>query len=157
MPYTTPFYTSYDAIRAALGVTSNEITDAQLSDLNIEDLIMIELDQVYADHAVAKTTAESNYATDAEVKLWQKIKLFCQYQGAVFLLPALQTLVAQRVSDSQVTMERFMPEELEKTENKIIGMRDWLRAQLNTDYATSALAVSPVISAVPDYDPVTNE
>lgn len=153
----TVLHTTTEQIRAALGVSQRDIEDASMLDLDLETLILIEMDKVYSDHAAAVAAGAAPSATDAEKKLAKTIKLFCAYQGAVFLLPGLQHLVAQKVSDGDAEMQRFMKDDLEKTKDQITGMRDYLRAQLNpTTYGTAGALVSPLVSAVPDYDPVTN-
>lgn len=42
-------YTTADSIRAALGVTEKEISDKQLSDLNLEYQLGVEIDETYPD------------------------------------------------------------------------------------------------------------
>ena len=76
----------------------------------------------------------------------------------MFLLPGLQNLIVQKVTDGDAEMQRFMKDDLDKTKEQITGMRDYLRATLNpTEYGTSASIIVPIVAALPDYDPVTNE
>lgn len=150
-------HTTTQQIRAVLGVTDREIEDVQMTDLDLATLIEIEADRVYADHAAAVTAGEAGGATDAEKKLCKTIKLFCAYQGAVFLLPGLQNLIVQKITDGDAEMQRFAKDDLAKTKDEITGMRDYLRATLNpADFGTTASVIAPVVAALPTYDPVTN-
>lgn len=151
-------HTTTQQIRAVLGITDREIEDVQMTDLDLETLIEIEVDRVYPTHAAAVAAGDAGGATDAEKKLSKTVKLFCAYQGAVFLLPGLQNLIVQKVTDGDAEMQRFMKDDLDKTKEQITGMRDYLRATLNpTEYGTSASIIVPIVAALPDYDPVTNE
>lgn len=152
-------YTTTEAIRAALGVTDKDVSDSQLTDLNLTDQLSLELDDVYPDHAAAKTAAEDVSPSAAEVRVFKIIKLFCQYQGAVFTLPGYQNLIAQKISDGGFEMQRFVKDDIEKTRAEITGMRDKYKALLAAELDSTDLQTpfTVLAVAVPNYDPVTNE
>ena len=151
------FYTTSEAVRAAIGVSIREIPDATLLDLDLETQLELEADVVYPTHAALKAAIEALTATSDQIKTWKYLKLFCQYQATVFLLPGLQNLLAQKLTDGDVEMQRFMKDSLIETEDKLTALRDKYRSLLNpTDYPTTGF-VNPLIAATPDYDPVTNE
>ncbi len=151
------FYTTSEAVRAAIGVSIREIPDATLLDLDLETQLELEADLVYPTHVTLKTAIDGLAATSEQIKTWKYLKLFCQYQGAVFMLPGLQLYLAQKITDGDVEMQRFMKDSLAETEDKILGLRDKYRSLLNpTDFPATGF-IAPLIIATPDYDPVTNE
>lgn len=152
-------YTTTEAIRAALGVTVKDVSDSQLTDLNLTDQLSLELDAVYPDHAAAKTAAEDVSPSAAEVRVFKIIKLFCQYQGAVFTLPGYQNLIAQKVSDGGFEMQRFVKDDIEKTKVEILSMRDKYKSllELELDSTDTQAPYAVLVVAVPNYDPVTDE
>lgn len=148
-------YTTTDQIRAVMGFTEVNLPDKTLVDHDLATLIEIELDLVYSAHAVAIAAAEST-PTTAELKLGNRIRLFCAYQGAVFTLPGLQMIAAQKMTDGDAEYQLFEKDNLERTEAKLIAMRDYLAGVLNpTDYGDTAGLYNQISSAVPAYDPVT--
>ena len=70
-------HTTTQQIRAVLGITDREIEDVQMTDLDLETLIEIEVDRVYPTHAAAVAAGDAGGATDAEKKLSKTVKLFC--------------------------------------------------------------------------------
>lgn len=134
-------YTDSDAVRAALGVSETEISDALVVNMQIADLLFIELQTVYPDHVALKAAIDSASPTAAQTNLFMKLRLFCQYEAIVCLLPSVQFWSVQRVSDGDAEMHRFMAGDLDKTIDRFTGMRDKYRTLLNpTLYPDSGLA-----------------
>lgn len=152
-------HTTTQAIRASLGVTDKDVSDSQLTDLGLVEQLELELEEVYPDHVAAKAAAEDVGATATQIRVFKLVKLFCQYQAAVFALPGFQNLIAQKISDGGFEMQRFMKDDIGKTVSEIQGMRDKYKALLQTvvDSTNVPAPFTVMVVAVPSYDPVTDE
>jgi hypothetical protein len=150
-------YTTSDSIRAALGVTEREISDGQLTALNTADQISIDLDEVYPDHAAAEIAAAGLTPTDLQLRTFSLIKLYCQYQGAVVVLPGFQNFIPQKLTDGGFEQQRFEKDNIEKTKAEIIGRRDKYKLALEQLIDPTATSLpSVLLRSIPDYDPVLN-
>lgn len=155
---TQVLYTTTDAIRAALGVTAREITDTQVTDLGISDQLLFSLEKVYPAH-VALSQAQGSSPTDAQVRLYKALVLFCQYEGAYIMTDQLQTLIAQKITDGDAEMQRFMKDNLKDTIARILAARNRWANILNagSDIPVDTSIVPVMFSTVqPSYDPVAN-
>lgn len=152
-------YTTTEKIRASLGSSEPEISDLQVTDASVEDQLTIDLEGVYPDHA-ALAAAQAGSPSSEEKRLFIILQLYCQFAGACCLLPQLQLLVAQKITDSDVEMQRFMKDDLQKLKDEIIAKRDQYAALLQAAADISTAAGTPFIpigTASPNFDPVTNE
>lgn len=155
---TPALYTNTDAIRAALGVTENEIGDSQIINLAIPDQLLFSLESVYADHVALKAVIDNNTATDAQKRLWMALTLFCQYEAAYIMCAQLQMLTAQKITDGDAEMQRFQKDNLEETISRILQHRNRYMTVL---IGGGAVPPAPVVlshfsTVQPAYDPVTN-
>lgn len=148
-------YTTTEAVRAALGVTAREIEDAQITDLGIVDQLELDLVNTYPTHETLKAAIDGNTATDAEKLVWKRLKLYLQYLAAYIVAVALQNLVAQKVTDGDAEMQRFMKDNLSGTIERIEGMKDKYLAELNPDAVVTGADFPMLAIAIPDRDPVT--
>lgn len=150
-------YITSDNIRAALGLSEVELEDTQITNLLVADQLKIDLPDVYPDYEALKTAVDGPSPTPEQVRLYAVLKLWMTYQGAVYLLPELQTLAAQKITDSSTEMQRFIPNNLQETRDQITGQRDKYQAILQTaagitTVAETAFAIMGVSN--PTYDPV---
>lgn len=150
-------HTTTDAIRAALGLTDRELKDTQISDLGIESMLEIELSTVYPDHAGLAQKIQDSTATPEEAFVWKVLLQYEKYQCAVFLLPQIQMLVVQRISDGDAEMARFQTDNLQDTIDRITGMRDRYLNALDELMNRLQEFFNPFSTVAPDYDPVTND
>ena len=148
-------HTTAESIRAALGVTVREISDQQLTDLNLEIQLEVDLDEIYPTHEADYIAGGLGGASDAEIRLKNIIILYCQYQGAAFVLPGIQNFAYQKISDGGTEMQRFSKDNIDKTKEEILGLRDKYRAVLLESAVSEPLSVLALIT--PSFDPVTNE
>ena len=151
-------YTTTDAIRAALGVTVNEIADPQIVNLGISDQLDFSLEGVYPDHVNLKAKIDGNTATDAEKRLWKALVLFCQYEAAYIMCAQLQMLTAQKITDGDAEMQRFQKDNLDETISRILQYRNRYAGILTEGQTNSStlLTLNHFGTAQPAYDPVTN-
>lgn len=151
-------YSNIEATRAALGLSPRELPLENVQALDLTTLVELELDVVYPSHAALSVAVEAGTADSQQQKIFNLLKLFCAYQGAVFLLPQLQMLVVQQVSDGDAENRRFSPDDLEVTKDQIRGRLTDIKQKLNPElFTASAFFVNPVIGVQPTFDPVTNE
>lgn len=151
-------HTTSEQVRAALGVTDKEISDQQLTDLNLSIQLEVELGEVYPDHVVAVAAGQAGGATAAEVRTYQIITLYCQYQCAAFVLPAFQNFAYQKISDGGVEYQRFSKDNIEDTRKEILGMRDKYKALLSEELSGAGESpLSVMVAVTPSFNPVTNE
>jgi len=153
---TVILYTSTEAIRACLGVSARELDDAQITDLRMSDQLLESLEDVLSTHVAAAAAGEAVGATDAEVTVLRRLRLYCQYEAAVLLLPQLQTLLVQKISDGDAEMQRFSKDDLERTKDQITAMRNHYRGKLNADFVSEAFVLPTILAVSPTYDPVTD-
>lgn len=101
-------YTTYDDVRAALGVSVDDVDDTTLAlnlyaaslEADLED-IDVTLPGTYA------TTAAIVTPTDAQSRFLQSAKLFATFAVAKQLTSALPLFAPKQVSDGKSTMDRF--------------------------------------------------
>ena len=152
------FYTDSDKVRGALGVTAREISDEQIENLSVADQIEFALSAAYPAHEALKDKISNDSASPTEKTLWKAILLFCQYSGAVSMTPQLQMLTAQKITDGDAEMQRFMKDNLEDTIARITVERNkWL--SIVTAAVPGAVAAGAIVhfgTVQPGYDPVTN-
>lgn len=148
-------YTTTDQIRAVLGLTDKELGDTMIMDLGVADQLTLRLVEVYPDHAALKAKIDARTATTEEQLVWVTLTMYVRYEAACALLPQFQMIVVKRISDGDVEMQRFGPDDLAQFREEVRGKRDeYLRALDPTYFEAAGF---PLFGAVaPAYDPVTN-
>lgn len=149
-------YVTADEIRAALGVTDREISDEFIVNLGMEDQLSLKLDEVYEDHETLYNAVAGNTATSDEQKLWKILKLYLRYEGAVCLLAQLQLITFKSITDGDVDMTRFGPDNLRDLTENLLGKRDEYLTLLDPDYYT-ATQLTYLTAVTPALDPVTDD
>lgn len=136
-------YTSTEAVRAALGVTDNEVLDEFLLDQNLDFALIRDLDDWYPDRSALTEAEERGLRL---YSMW-----FCAAEVAWMWMA-----YPQRISDGKTDMRRFTSLDLEKLAKHAEDKRDALKEEL--DPAPAAVSIGTYFAAAsPDYDPVTNE
>jgi hypothetical protein len=102
--------TPHDEIRAVLGVSDDELSDATLNLNMVSDQIELELSDISdtlptALDAIVATPVLTR--TAAQAKLASMAGLFCSYAAAKILLSSLPMFAAKRITDGRAEMERF--------------------------------------------------
>lgn len=148
-------HTTTEAVRAALGVSDIELTNAQITDLGVVSQLTLDLVEVYENHATIMAIPEVDRTPEQKL-IALRIELYCQYQIAVYLLAAIQVWLPQKLSDGDAEQSRFMPTNLQDTIDRITGQRDKFAGQLNPELVVVGGALTVLSLVVPDYDPVTD-
>lgn len=148
-------YTTTDNIRAAISVSEQEVTDAQITNLLVAEQLTDYLDEKYPDHAAVAAGGSAIPPIDADVVPYRRLRLLSMYAAAVIVLQAGQNLLAQTMIDGGTTMSRFAKDDITTLLENMEAMRDrWLGILQGTD-TVSSMFIPPFITAQPDYDPVT--
>jgi hypothetical protein len=159
-------YTSQDEVRAALGVDSDELSDATLDLDMYYQYLLVELRSISAtlltDFATVVGIAEGSRSA-AQAALFAAVKLFAPYAVAVFVLPSLPLLAQKALTDGKASVTRFSGEPYKDTSERVQAMYEKLRTDLITASGTylgssSVSSLRPFLSAVGlAVDPVTGE
>jgi hypothetical protein len=156
-------YTTYDDIRAALGVSSDEIEDATLS-LSLYEL---NLTSEFEDIGL---TLESDYATVAALssrtavqdRFLQATRLFATYAVAYQAATSLPLFSPKDISDGKATVSRYADSPYKEVVKRIEQLYGKYKARLEAAFAANGAVSAPSITprpyftvSVPDSDPVT--
>lgn len=154
-------YTTYNDIRAALGVSDEDLEDETLAlslysgalTQELEDISVTLPDTYAAKKAVTSPTA-------LEVRFLTACSLFATYSVAKMLTAALPLFAAKQVGDGKAVVQRFdnpYRETIKSVNNQYDQMRNRLVVALGAVGSGSAPTVSKAYFGVisPDVDPVT--
>lgn len=104
-------YTSYDEIRATLGVPEDELEDATLSLPLYENYLRMELDDLGNGDAVEKfatiALVPEPSRTKAQQRLFELIQLYATYAVATQLASSLPLFSPKDISDGKAATGRF--------------------------------------------------
>jgi hypothetical protein len=114
-------YTSYDQIRAVIGLSAQELTDTQLALEIYGNALELYLDSVTLPTAtpgpgplksrfIEIDELDAEARTAKEQKLYSMTKLLSAYAVAVEVAVALPMLAPKMISDSKASLTRFSPE-----------------------------------------------
>jgi hypothetical protein len=163
MPLTT--YTSYAEIRAVLGVSSTELTDAALSQQAYYTLFILALEDIdvaipgYYDTISALPTPSTS-----ETRFIDLVNLFAAYSTAKELLTSLPLFSVKELTDGRASFAR-QSDPYQAVRDGIEATFETLRLRIATLYNTLANGTSTVgtrtlptltIGATLATDPVTN-
>lgn len=154
-------YTSYDEVRAALGVTVSELSDDTLSLPLYEDNLLTDLDDI--DDQLAATFATTQIEpvpTDAQTRFLRVTRLFATYSLAKALSTTLPMFGPKAVEDGKARMERFA-DPYKATIASIAAEWEKWRGRVQQAYialgqSATTTVVRPYFSVVsPASDPIT--
>ena len=101
-------YTSYDNVRAALGVSEDDLEDETLALDLYADALELEFDDVSSGFAALYAAANTaDTPSDAQEKLLTVTRLFAAYAVAKHLTASLPLFAAKQVTDSKAAVQRF--------------------------------------------------
>lgn len=152
-------YTTTAAIRAALGVTDNEVSDQELVDQGLEDALLADLYVTAPSHATIYTDGAPGSPTDEQAQLWRLLKLYC-LTYCVALVADNWLAFPSRLDDGQAAISRSLDfQTLQALAARAAHQRDVAKATLtdalDTTTAPAAAAAPGLISiSAPAYDPV---
>ena len=154
-------YTSYDSVRAALGVSSDDLEDATLALDIYADALELELDEVATNFWTQYTLAhDAATPTADQAKLLTVTRLFATYAIAKHLTGSLPLFAAKQITDSKAGMQRFdnpYRDTIKSINDQYGTLRTRLANAVATLISSSRTSVTPVYFAVanPSDDPIT--
>lgn len=157
-------FTTFNDIRAALGVSSDEIEDATLS-LDLYELnLTSELEDIGS--ALASdysTVAELSTRTAAQERFYQATRLFSAYAVALQATGSLPLFSPKDISDGKATVSRYADSPYKEVIKQVKAMYEKCRLKLEKAYATYGSTSAPSRAVLPFFsvasgtrDPVTN-
>lgn len=157
-------YTTYAEVRAALGVSEEEIDDTTLELQMYESLLEEDLDAV---SPAVRTTwlalpEDESLRSADEVKFAQRLRLYSTYSVAAELLTSVELFGYLKVADGRASTER-RPQAFDTIKANVQAMklkaRAWLLASLELlvpgTPVTPAGTINWTSSVAPATDPVT--
>jgi hypothetical protein len=149
-------YTDTDAIRSALGVTDNEVTDAMLVDQRLALELTVDLDG-WADGHAAAFAAGSLQGADAAAQLKANyISLYAQWYCAERVITNMKLAIPQMISDGKTEMRRFQMMDMDAVERAASARAAHYKSLLSLALGGTAETVMSFASrSTPTYDPVT--
>ena len=158
-------YTSFDEVRAVLGVSDDELDDTTLGLGVYASALNIAMSEVNDDFATYLTGLKATSSRNAREELFVDYSaLFCAYSVASHLCSALPMFGLKDVGDSKATASRFALDPYKATIADVRGRLDVyknkvieLYNELNPMDATSSPSISFTVmgKSTPTSDPVT--
>lgn len=165
MPITD--YTSYDEVRSACGLSTDDLPDETLAlemydnalDLRLGDVTLPDDPPGPGDLATrfAEIKAlDESARTTLEQKLYNLTRLYATYAVAVEVATSLSMRAAKSISDSKTTLVRFSPESTyEIVIDKLNDLMSTTRESIENIVDSSVDVSEYVVVVSPDTDPVT--
>lgn len=156
-------YTSYDEIRAALGVSTDEIEDDTLALPLYSDFLTMELDEIdetLVDLFASVNLIEETTRSKEQKRFFDATRLFSTYASAAQLTSSLPLFSPKDISDGKASTSRFSDSPYREVIKEIKSQRERLRAKLEEAFAkansTTKNKVARVFFGVssPSSDPV---
>lgn len=125
-------YTDTDQIRSVLGTTDKEVSDADLTVRNLELELYFSFTGWLDDHSDLYTGGTESGATPEEIAVANAIMLYSTYFCAIAVVPALQLLARQSITDGKNALERFTPVNWQELLNRLQERLQFYRSLLET-------------------------
>lgn len=157
-------FTSPDDIRAALGVSDDEIENVTISLPLYEDNLVVELSSIGSTLATLFATTKALPTPTDDQKLFLAVtRTFCTYVVARQLTTALPMFAPKQITDGKASIARFSESPFKETVKEVARQYEIYRARLVALYAALTAASAPPASPLPymsvvspSYDPITN-
>lgn len=162
MPLTD--YTSFQEVRAALGVEDDELSDDTLSLPMYETKLGISLDQIDSTLQAAFLVIAAKVATTRttpETLVFDRTRLFATYAVAIACIPSIGLRAMKGESDEKADYSRFSGTNLQDLANGLAADFEGISLGLQKAYAAfNASTVTKVVrvfiaGSSPSSDPVT--
>lgn len=155
-------YATYEDIRAALGVTPEELEDATLALALYADNLQVELEDVDLSIPSTYVTVRAEVSpTEAQERFLQSCRLFSIYAVAKHLTDSVSLFAPKDVTDGKAAIARvtnphkLVIENINKQYGRFRVRLDETFAALSSTSATSVVAVNYFSAVTPASDPVT--
>ena len=157
-------YTTYEDIRAVLGVSADEIEDATLSLAVYELSLSSEFEDISANLKTDYATVSGlTSRTAVQERLFQSTRLFSTYAVAYQASGSLPLFSPKDISDGKATVSRYADSPYKAVIEQIRTQYEKFKGKLEKAYAEYGSSSAPVLVIRPffntasgAYDPVTN-
>lgn len=156
-------FTTYDDIRAALGVSSDDLEDGTISLAVYEVNLKSELRDVSASLATDYATVKAKSSrTDVEQWFFEVTRLFSTYVVAKHLSSSLPMFAPKTHSDGKAEVTRFTDNPYKETVKAVKALYDQNRTRLQAAYADYKATSAPskvdrvFFATSAPFNPVTN-
>lgn len=144
-------FTTFDDVRAALGVSSDELEDSTLSLAVYEFNLKRELRELAGSlPSTYATVAAATQRTDAQTQLFESVRLFSTYAVAWHLCASLPMFSPKEVTDSKASFSRYAAGTLEETISRVEmqygTFKAYVQASLTNLDAAAPQAVATVLT-----------
>ena len=136
-------FTSYDDIRAALGVSSDEIDDATLSLPLYEYNLTMEMEEVGLT-LVSDFQAITGTPTENQRRFREATALFATYAVAAQLTTSLPLFSPKEIGDGKAHATRYSQDPYRATIAAVLGAYEKSKARLEAAYAVIKSASAPI-------------
>ena len=154
-------YTTYDDIRAALGVSADDIEDSTLALTLYEDILVEDLEDVSASlPATYQVTKALGTKSDDQTRFLRACRTFAAYAVAKHLTASLPLFAAKQVGDGKASVQRFdnpYADTIKQVNSQYGKARSRVQTALSALSMSSGSTVTRQYFAVvsPSTDPVT--
>ena len=159
-------YTTYDDVRAILGVSDEDLEDVTLG-LSVYssnlDLELLAVDDTLPATFVSTSATAVSARTATQRKFLTLTSLFAAYTVASQVGTSLALFAPQSTSDSKTTVTRFSGDSFQKVLDKVDAQKERLSVELSAAFADvsgGAAATTPIptllYGVAPAIDRVTN-
>jgi hypothetical protein len=155
-------YTTFDDVRAALGVTAKEIGDEVIGLPLYEDNLINEMDSLDANFLEDyDAVLLSNTEVKAELKMLRAGRLFCTYAVANQCLASLPLFSPREISDGKASFSRYNDNPYATTIKEVRSRYAQYKTALLDAYmavkASSSKTTAPVymVISTPTANPIT--
>lgn len=137
-------YTSTNAIRSSIGIDENDISDGMLLACNLDLLMLERLEEILPNY---EAVFDGSDAGERRLKLW------CQYFGALALLEDASLGIPQKIQANNDQLSRFTLD-FEAIKNSLRARLAAIQVKM---VAVPTLPVTPTLfsKSSPDFDPIT--
>ena len=152
-------YTSTDQVVAALGLTSHDLEEQQLLDMDLEPEVSLWLYSWLPTYADVYTYPDDPSSTDSELRQYQHLLLATKYYCAWLVAPRLQ-MIAPKSVDTEIgnAMSRidFDPIAIMQTmSDRYTHHMTALLGEISQSTAATSVRGQAVTAVSPAYDPYT--
>lgn len=148
-------YTSYNDVRAALGVSVDEIDDATLSLDLYEFNLVSELEGISLTLIPDFLGLPPTGRTAEQTRFYQSTKLFATYATAKLGTIALPMFSPKEQTDGKAGLVRFAQDPYKATIARVLQQYEAFKSKLEVAYAAVTPAAGAVVSTRPYFSVVT--
>jgi len=150
-------YTNSSAIRAAVGITTEDIGDDVIADIKMDKILLSSLDDWLPTHAAVYAAGNVSTPTAQALKDLRNLQLYSQFYCAS-QIDIMQLAIANTISNGKDLLRRFEGIDFVDLSARLLARADIYRQKLeeSVNLETGRTATTLIGSVAPTYDPVTN-